>query len=132
VPSAGRWLTSWVGINLAAAASSDPTAAQFLVTFFNSGPGQAFLDFFLRFRRIHHASPYGNRPVAKPDRTPLARGLFLVGFEVAQQVAFVGIIEVLFLMAPFAVAMVPVVVRIWQTPTVPAVDNQELGLVPVG
>ena len=58
--------------------------------------------------------------------------LFLVGFEVAQQVASVGIVEVLLLMAPSAVAMVLLAVRIWQTPTLPAVDNQEPSLLAVG
>ena len=46
--------------------------------------------------------------------------------------ASVGIIEVLFLMAPFALAMVLLAVRIWHTETVPAVDDRELSLVAVG
>lgn len=49
-------------------------------------------------------------------------------FEVAQQVASAGIIEMLFLMTPFAVAMVLIAVRIWHAPTEPDVDNRELVL----
>ena len=49
-------------------------------------------------------------------------------FEVAQQVASAGIIEMLFLMTPFAVTMVLIAVRIWHAPTEPDVDNRELVL----
>jgi hypothetical protein len=123
-----------VGINLAAAASShltQPAAAQFLVASFNSGPGQAFLDFYALGQYIAPVlmgvALWRSRSVPR-----WLAVLFLVGFEVAQQVASVGIIEVLFLMAPFAVAMVLLAVRIWQTPAVPSVDNQELSLVAAG
>jgi hypothetical protein len=123
-----------VGINLAAAASSHltpPAAARFLVASFNSGPGQAFLVFYALGQYVAPVlmgvALWRSRSV--PRWLAL---LFLVGFEVAQQVASVGFIEVLFLMAPFALAMVLLALRIWQAPTVPPVDDRELSLVAVG
>jgi hypothetical protein len=40
--------------------------------------------------------------------------LFVVGFELAEQTASVGLAKVVLLMAPFAVAMVLLAVQIWK------------------
>jgi hypothetical protein len=120
-----------VGINLAAAASSHLThsaAAQFLVTSFKSGPGQGFLDFY-GFGQVIAPILMGVALWRSRTVPRWLAVLFLVGFEVAQQTPSVGIIEVLLLMTPFAVAMVLLAVRIWQTPALPAVDNEDLSLV---
>ena len=110
-----------VGINLAAAASShlsQPAAAQFLITSFNSGPGQAFLDFYALGQYLAPVlmgvALWRSRSVPR-----WLAVLFLVGFELAQQVVSVGIIEVLLLMAPFALAMVLLAVRIGKRPLCP-------------
>jgi len=57
--------------------------------------------------------------------------LFVVGFELAQQVGSVGIGKVLLLMAPFAVAMVLLAIRLWQTAAEPVSHEQEPRLVTV-
>ena len=106
-----------VGINLAAAASTHVTrnaAAQFLVTNFNSGPGQAFTDVYafgeILAPIIMGAALWRSRCVPR-----WLAVLFAAGFELAEQTASVGIAEVAVLMAPFAVAMILLAVRIWKT-----------------
>ncbi len=57
--------------------------------------------------------------------------LFVVGFELVEQTASVGFATVVLLMAPFAVTMVILAVRIWKTeePALPSTDNQESNLI---
>jgi hypothetical protein len=105
-----------VGINLAAAATAGVTqgaAARILISNFNSGPGQAFTDVYA----------FGEFVAPVIMGIALWRGqsvprwlavLFAVGFELAEQTASVGIAKVVVLMAPFAIAMVVLSIRIWQ------------------
>jgi hypothetical protein len=113
----GAIVNVFVGINLAAAATAHVTrvaAARFLVTNFNSRPGQAFTE----------AYAFGEfvTPVAMGIALWRSRSvprwlavLFAVGFEYAEQTASVGITRVVLQMAPFALAMVLLAVRIWRT-----------------
>jgi hypothetical protein len=123
-----------VGINLAAAASSHLTheeASRFLVTSFHSVPGQAFVDFYA-FGQFVAPILMGIALWRSGSVPRWLAILFLVGLELAQQAASGGIVEVLLLMAPFAVAMVLLSIRIWRTPTILAFKNQEPTLVSVG
>jgi hypothetical protein len=119
-----------VGINLAAAASShisSAAAAQFLVTSFKSGPGQTFLYVYF----FGQASAPIIMGIALWRSRAVPRWLailFLVGFELAQSASSVGIAKVLLLMAPFAVAMVLLAIRLWQAAAVPATDEQQPSL----
>ena len=107
----------FVGINLAAAATAHVTrdaAARFLIANFNSGPGKAFTDVyaFSEFLApiIMGVALWRSRRV--PRRLAV---LFAVGFELAEQTASVGIAKVALQMAPFAIAMVLLAVRLWKT-----------------
>jgi len=115
------------GLNLAAAATAHVTrgaAARILMANFNSRPGQAFTDFYA-FSEFFAPVVMG---VALWQSRSVARWLavlFVVGFELAEQTASVGIARVVLQMALFAVAMVLLAVRIWKEPALSVADNQE-------
>jgi hypothetical protein len=106
----------FVGINLAAAATAHVThdaAARILVTNFNSGPGQAFTDVyaFSEFVApiIMGVALWRSRRVSR-----WLAVLFALGFELAEQTPSVGLARVAIRMAPFAVAMALLAIRIWR------------------
>jgi hypothetical protein len=110
--------------SVAAAATahmSRGAAAQFLVTAFNSGFGHVFLDAYLvgQFAApvLMGVALWRSRSVPR-----WLAVLFLAGLEVAQLMPSAGPVVILF-MLPFAVAMVLLAVRIWQTATVPAATS---------
>ncbi len=125
----------FVGINLAAAATAHVTrgaAARFLITDFSSGPGRAFTDVYAFSEFL--APIIMGVALWRSRRVPRWLAvLFAVGFELAEQTASVGLPKVVLLMAPFAVAMTLLGVRIWKTDesALPAIDNQETNLVTV-
>ena len=126
----GAIVNVFVGINLAAAATAHVTreaAARILVSNFNSGPGQAFTDFYAFSESfapiIMGIALWQSRHVPR-----WLAVLFAVGFELAEQTASVGIARVALQMAPFAVAMVLLSVRIWQAATDRVVPNHALTL----
>jgi hypothetical protein len=105
-----------VGINLAAAATAGVTqdaAARILISNFKSGPGQAFTDVYAFGEfvapLIMGVALWRSRSVPR-----WLAALFVVGFELAEQTASVGLVKVVLLMAPFAVAMVLLSIRLWQ------------------
>jgi hypothetical protein len=104
------------GINLAAAATAHVTrdaAARFLVAAFNSGPGQAFTDVYAFSEFV--APIIMGVALWRSGRIPRWLAvLFVVGFELAEQTASVGIAKVVLQMAPFALAMVLLSIRIWR------------------
>ena len=104
------------GINLAAAATArvpHDAAARLLVTNFNSGPGQAFTDLYA-FSEFAAPIIMGVA-LWRSGRVPRWLAvLFALGFELAEQTASVGIVKVVVQMAPFALAMVLLSVRIWR------------------
>ena len=111
----GAIVSVFVGINLAAAASAHVThdaAARFLVTNFNSGPGQAFTDIYAFSQFV--APIIMGVALWRSGRVPRWLAvLFALGFELAEQTASVGIDKVVLQMAPFALAMILLSVRIW-------------------
>jgi hypothetical protein len=113
-----------VGINLAAAASAHVTndaAARFLVTSFNSGPGQAFTDVYAFGEFV--APIIMGVALWRSRRVPRwVAVLFAGGFLLAEQTGSVGVVRVFVQMAPFAVAMVLLAIRIWRTADL-AVDD---------
>ncbi|MGO9197038.1 MAG: hypothetical protein ACLQK4_07890 [Acidimicrobiales bacterium] len=123
------------GINLAAAATAHVTrdaAARFLITNFNSGPGRAFTDAYAFSEFL--APIIMGVALWRSRRMPRWLAvLFAVGFELAEQTASVGLPRVILLMAPFAVAMMLLAVRIWKTDesALPAIEAQETNLVTV-
>jgi len=126
----GAIVNVFVGINLAAAATAHVTreaATRILVSNFNSGPGQAFTDFYAFSESfapiIMGIALWQSRHVPR-----WLAVLFAVGFELAEQTASVGIARVALQMAPFAVAMVLLSVRIWQAATDRVVPNHALTL----
>jgi hypothetical protein len=106
-----------VGINLAAAASAhEPpdAAARFLVTNFNSRPGQAFTDIYAFSEFV--APLIMGVALWRSRRVPRwLASLFAGGFLLAEQTGSVGIERVSVQMAPFALAMVLLATRIWRT-----------------
>jgi hypothetical protein len=116
------------GINLAAAATAPITreaAARVLVENFNSGPGQVFTDVYA-FSEYLAPILMGIalwRSGAVPRWLAI---LFAAGFELAEQTASVGPAKVVLLMAPFAVAMILLSIRLWNAPA-PSVttENQQ-------
>jgi hypothetical protein len=104
------------GINLAAAATARvprDAVARLLVTNFNSGPGQAFTDVYAFSEFV--APMIMGVALWRSDRVPRWLAvLFVLGFELAEQAESAGIARVVLQMAPFAVAMVLLSVRIWR------------------
>jgi hypothetical protein len=121
------------GINLAAAATtrvSHNAAARLLVTNFNSGPGQAFTAVYAFSEFV--APIIMGVALWRSGRVPRWLAvLFALGFELAEQTASLGIAKVVLRMAPFALAMVLLSVRIWRAADQvgPAVDDREPTLV---
>lgn len=112
----GAVINVFVGINLAAAATAHVTrdaAARFLVANFNSGPGQAFTGVYA-FSELLAPIIMGAALWRSPHVPRWLATLFAGGFELAEQTASVGIVRVALQMAPFALAMVLLAVRIWQ------------------
>jgi hypothetical protein len=131
----GAIVNVFVGLNLAAAASAHVTrsaAARLLITNFNSGPGQAFTDIYAFSEYlapiIMGVALWRSRCVPR-----WLAVLFAVGFLLAAQTGSVGIAKVVLQMAPFAVAMILLAVRIWRAaePAAPASDDQKPTLVTV-
>ena len=127
----GAILNVLVGVNLAAAASAHMTqeaAARFLVTSFNSGPGQVMVyAYFL----AEVAAPvvmgvalWRSRSVPR-----WLAVLFTVGLAAAEGQSSRGPIVVLF-MLPFAVAMVLLAARIWQAAGRPAAQRDSTSPAP--
>jgi hypothetical protein len=118
---AGAMLNVLGGISLAVAASAHMTpaaAAQFLLTSFGSWPAQAAAY-------IYFASEYV-APVVMGFALWRSRAvprwlavLFTVGLEVAESMGAIGPQVVLF-MLPFAVAMIILAVKTWQSAARPA------------
>jgi hypothetical protein len=131
----GAIVNVFVGINLAAAATAHVTrdaAARFLIANFNSGPGQAFTDVYALSEYL--APIIMGVALWRSRRVPRWLAvLFAVGFELAEQTGSVGIAKVVLQMAPFALAMVLLAVRIWRAaePAAPVSDDHEPTLVTV-
>jgi len=125
----GAIVNVFVGLNVAAAATAHVTrqaAARILIANFNSGPGQAFTDIYAFSEYL--APIIMGFALWRSRRVPRWLAvLFGVGFEVAEATASIGLAKVVLLMAPFAVAMVLLAVRIWKEaePALPVTDNQE-------
>jgi hypothetical protein len=121
-----------VGVNLAAAAAahlSADAAARFLVTTFNSAPGQAFTDFY--FLGIVVAPVLMGLALWRSRSVPRWLAvLFVLGLEAAQQAGSSGPVRVILFMLPFAVAMVALGWRIWQAAARPASHRPEPAAVP--
>jgi hypothetical protein len=102
--------------NLAAAATahlSRAGAAQFLVTSFNSGFGHVFLYAYIVGQYV--APILMGIALWRTRSVPRWLAvLFLVGFEVAEQVPSAGPVIVVLLMLPFAAAMMLLAARTWQ------------------
>lgn len=115
------------GINLAAASMAHVTrdaAARILVANFNSGPGEAF-TYVYAFSEylapiIMGFALWRSRRVSR-----WLVVLFVVGFEIAEQTASVGIARVCLQMSPFALAMVLLAVHTWRAAesTTQALEN---------
>jgi hypothetical protein len=117
----GAVVNVFVGINLAAAATAHVTqdaAARILVANFNSGPGQAFTDVYA-FEEFVAPIIMGIALWRSHTVPRWLAVLFAAGFELAQQTASVGIVKVVLLIAPFAVAMVLLSIRLWQANELP-------------
>jgi hypothetical protein len=118
---AGAMLNVLGGISLAAAASAHMThiaAAQFLVTSFASGPSQA--AGYIYFGCEYLAPVLMGFALWRSRRVPRWLAvLFTAALEVAEQQAATGPKVVLY-MLPFAVVMVLLATRIWQTAARPA------------
>jgi hypothetical protein len=116
--------------NLAAAATAHTTpgaAAQFLVTTFNSGFGQAFQ--YAYFLGIYAAPLLMGVALWRSRAVPRWLAvLFFAGLEVAQQQGSSGPVVILY-MLPFAAAMILLAARIWQAASLPA---GQLQLEPTG
>jgi hypothetical protein len=112
----GAIINVFVDVNLAAAATahvSRAAAARFLVTTFDSGFGHLFLYFY--FAAIPIAAVLMGVALWRSRSVPRwLAALFPLSLIVAQQVPSAGILIVVLLMLPFAVAMVLLAARIWQ------------------
>ena len=128
----GALLNVLVGVNLAAAAAAHLTpdaAARFLVTTFNSRPGQLFMAVY--FIGIVAAPVLMGLALWRSRSVPRWLAvLFVIGLEAAQQVGSFGPVRVVLFMLPFAVAMVALAARIWQAAARPASPNREPAVVP--
>lgn len=125
----GAIVNVFVGINLATAATahvSRDAAARFLVTSFNSGPGQAFTGVYALSEFV--APVIMGIALWRCARVPRWLAvLYAVGFELAEQTSSVGVARVVIEMAPFALAMVLLAVQIWR-----AADEAEPANIRVG
>ena len=110
-----------VGVNLAAAATahiSPDAATRFLMTSFNSGAGQLFT--YLYFLSEYTAPVVMGFALWHSGRVPRWLAvLFTVGLEVAEAQSSKGAVVILF-MLPWAIAMVLLAARIWQSAAQPA------------
>lgn len=110
------------GVNVAAAATahvSQEAAARFLVTTFNSGFEHVFSGVY--FFGIFVAPVLMGIALWRSRSVPRWLAvLFTLGLEVAQQVPSAGPVLVVLFMLPFAVAMVLLAARTWQTAALPA------------
>jgi hypothetical protein len=124
----GAVVNVFVGINLAAAATAPITrqaAAHVLVANFTSAPWQVFTDIYALSEFV--APILMGIALWRSGAVPRWLAvLFAAGFELAQQTASVGPDSVVLLMAPFAVAMVLLSMRIWQAAAVPAGEDNQL------
>jgi len=113
-----------VGVNLAAAATahiSPDAAARFLMTSFNSGAGQLFT--YLYFVSEYTAPVVMGFALWRSRSVPRWLAvLFTVGLEVAEAQSAKGAVVILF-MLPWAIAMVVLAARIWQSAAQPAAGN---------
>ena len=99
-------------------------AARVLIPNFNSGPGQAFTDIYALSEYL--APILMGIALWRSGRVPRWLAiLFAAGFELAGQTASVGPTKVVLLMAPFAVAMILLSIRIWQAPAPSLTENQQ-------
>jgi len=113
-----------VGVNLAAAATahiSPDAAARFLMTSFNSGAGQLFT--YLYFVSEYAAPVVMGFALWRSRSVPRWLAvLFTVGLEAAEAQSSKGPVVILF-MVPWAIAMVLLAARIWQSAAQPAARN---------
>ena len=120
-----------VGVNLAAAAAARlpaGTAARFLVTTFNSTPGQAFT--YCYFLGIVVAPVLMGLALWRSRSVPRWLAvLFVLGLELAQQVGSFGPVRVILFMLPFAATMFALAWRIWQAAARPASHPPEPAIV---
>jgi hypothetical protein len=122
----GAIINVLVGINLAAAATAHipaDAAARFLMTSFNSGPGQFFT--YVYFVAEYTAPLIFAIALWRSRSVPRwLTILFVVGFFIAEPQSSKGAVVILF-MLPWAVAMVLLAVRIWQSAAQPAVTSSQ-------
>jgi hypothetical protein len=120
----GAIINVLVGVNLAAAATariSPDAAARFLMTSFNSGPGQLFT--YLYFVSEYTAPVVMGFALWRSRSVPRwLAALFTVGLEVAQAQSSKGAVVILF-MLPWAITMALLAARIWQSAARPAARN---------
>jgi hypothetical protein len=115
----GALVNVLVGVNLAAAATAHmrrDAAARFLVTSFNSGFEHVFSSLY--FVGIFAAPVLMGFALWRSRSVPRWLAvLFVIGLEVAQQVASTGPVLVVLLMLPFTVAMFLLAARTWLAAT---------------
>jgi hypothetical protein len=131
----GAIVNVFSGLNLAAAATahvSRDAAARLLVTNFSSGPSQAFTGVYAFSEFV--APIIMGVALWRCGHVPRwLTILFAVGFELAAQTGSVGVARVVVQMAPFALAMVLLAIRIWRAAdeAAPVSDHREPFLVTV-
>ena len=110
------------GVNLATAATAPITreaAGRFLVASFNSGFEHVFSSAY--FVGIYLAPVLMGIALWRSRSVPRWLAvLFVVGFELAEQVPSAGPVKVILLMLPFAVAMMLLGAHVWQAAARPA------------
>lgn len=118
----GALVNVLVGVNLAAAATapiSHAAAGHFLVTTFNSGFAQVFMNVYIA--GIYVAPVLMGIALWRSRSVPRwLTVLFVAGLELAQQVPSAGPVKVVLLMLPFAAAMVLLAAHVWQAAAGPA------------
>ena len=114
------------GVNLAAAATahiSPDAAARFLTTSFNSGASQLFT--YLYFVSEYTAPVVMGFALWRSRSVPhWLAVLFTVGLVVAEAQSSKGAVVILF-MLPWAIAMVLLATRLWQSAGQPAATNRD-------